>query len=353
MTTLNDLGYTDYFETYRKSNNLLGFEIGRVISEHKERYVVKTTEGEFDAEIIGNMRFSAKSRNDFPAVGDWVSVSQYDVDKVIIYNILARQNAIERQAVGKTGEKQIIASNINYAFILQAADRDFNLNRIERYLTICNTSNVLPIIVITKIDLIDNAEQQRISEIISKRIKQAPIFFISNQTKIGYENLIKIIEKGQTYCLLGSSGVGKSSLINNLIGQDVMQTNAISSSNKKGRHITTHRQLFVLENGGLIIDNPGMKEVGIADEEGGLEITFNKIVELSENCRYRDCKHINESGCAIIKAVEQGIIDENSYENYLKLDREKQHFEMDLNQRRKKDKKFGKMIKQMKKNMKK
>ncbi|MBN2663392.1 MAG: ribosome small subunit-dependent GTPase A [Bacteroidales bacterium] len=353
MITLDDLGYTNFFEDYRQKNNLHNFEVGRVISEHKERYIVKTSVGEFEGEIIGSMRFSAQSRNDFPAVGDWVSVSQYDVDKVIIHNILSRKNVIERQAVGKFGEKQIIASNIDYAFIVQAADRDFNINRIERYLTICNTSNILPIIVINKIDLIDDSELKSINEAVEKRIKQIPVFFISNQTKKGYEDLVNILIKGKTYCLLGSSGVGKSTLINNLIGENVMQTNSISASSKKGRHVTTHRQLFVLENGGLIIDNPGMKEIGIADVKNGLEITFNKIAELSDNCKYKNCKHVNEAGCAIIKAVENNIIDRASYENFLKLEKEKHHFEMDYKERRNKDKKFGKMIKQYKKDVKK
>jgi len=351
IMTLEDLGYNDNLEHFRTSNNLLNFDVGRVISEHKERYIVKTTDNEYEAEVIGNLRFSAKNRSDFPAVGDWVSISQYDADKVIIYNVLQRKNIIERQAIAKFGEKQIIATNIDYAFIVQAIDRDFNINRVERYLTICNTSDVLPIIVINKIDLINNDDLQTIKDNISKRIKQVPIVFISNETKNGYDDLMKLIEKSKTYCLLGSSGVGKSTLLNNLIGQNVMQTNSISESTKKGKHVTSHRQLFVLETGGLIIDNPGMREVGIGDDEKGLEITFNKISELSVNCKYKDCKHINITGCAVIEAVEQGIIEKNSYENYLKLEREKQHFEMDIVEKRKKDKQFGKMMKRYKKDM--
>ena len=347
--TLQDLGYNDELENFRVSNNLLNFDVGRIISEHKERYIVKTIENEFEAEIIGNMRFSAKSRRDFPAVGDWVSISQYDTDKVIVYHILPRQNVIERQAVGKFGEKQIIASNIDYAFIVQAADRDFNVNRIERYLTICNASEVSPIIVINKIDLINTADLQAISNSISKRIKQVPILFISNETKNGYNELIKLIEKGKTYSLLGSSGVGKSTLLNNLIGKNVMQTNAISENTNKGKHVTSHRQLFVLENGGLLIDNPGMREVGIGDVEKGLEITFIQLLELAANCKYKDCQHLNEVGCALLEAVQQGIIEQSAYDNYLKLEKEKQHFELTIAEKRQKDKVFGKMLKQYKK----
>ncbi|MBT8315166.1 MAG: GTPase RsgA, partial [Maribacter sp.] len=152
--TLEDLGYTAQWENYRKEQNLDSFGVGRVISEHKERYVVKTAEKEYDAEIIGHLRFSARTRSDFPAVGDWVAISEYDDHKVLIHSVFPRKTIIEREAVSKQGEKQIISTNIDYAFIVQAVDRDFNINRLERYMTICNTSKVQPIIVLNKIDLI-------------------------------------------------------------------------------------------------------------------------------------------------------------------------------------------------------
>jgi len=230
---------------------------------------------------------------------------------------------------------------------------DFNINRMERYLTICNTSGVSPILILNKIDLIDAIELETISKNIAKRIKDVPILFISNENKTGYQELIQLIEKGKTYCLLGSSGVGKSTLLNNLIGQNSMQTNAISHSTNKGRHITSHRHLFVVENGGLLIDNPGMREVGLSDVEKGLEITFNQIIELSKSCKYKDCLHINEVGCAVINAVNQGIIEQSAYDNYLKLEKEKQHFESNSIQRKSKEKAFGKMMKQYKKDLKK
>lgn len=349
MITLHDLGYTDHLETYRASNKLLNFAVGRIISEHKERYIVKTVEGEFEGEILGQLRFSAGSRKDFPAVGDWVAISTFDRDKVLIHHILPRKNTIERQAVGKFGETQIIASNVDYAFIVQAADRDFNVNRLERYLTICHASDVAPILVISKMDLIDPAALQAIHDRILKRITEVPILFISNETQKGYPELIQWIEKGKTYCLLGSSGVGKSTLLNNLVGAAVMPTHAISEHTHKGRHVTTHRQLFVLEQGGLLIDNPGMREVGIGDVEKGLDVTFAQIVELSASCKYTDCTHVNEAGCAVIAAVEQGTLEQSAYAHYLKLEREQRHYEMDVLEKRKKDKQFGKMVKQYKK----
>jgi len=350
--TLEDLGYNPNFENFRNTHGFYSFEVGRVTSEHKERYVVKTYEKEFDAEIIGNLRFSALSRSDFPAVGDWVAISEYDENKALIHAVFPRKTIIERQAVGKQGEKQIIATNIDYAFIVQAVDRDFNINRIERYLTICNASNVKPIIILNKIDLINDGELEKLISSVQQRVKQAPVLAISNESQMGIEELTKKIEKGHTYCLLGSSGVGKSTLINNLSGKHVMETNTISSSSNKGRHVTSHRELVVLEGGGILIDNPGMREVGIADSNDGLEITFDTIVKLSESCKFKDCTHTTETDCAVISAVENGEIDESSYENYLKMEREKEHFESTVAEKRKKDKDFGKMIKTFKKNRK-
>ena len=348
---LEDLGYNDKLEKFRIENNLNGFETGRVVAEHKDRYIVKTTKGEFEAEITGNMRFTAKSRSDFPAVGDWVALMTYGSDLAIIHKILPRYSVIERQAVDQPGKIQIIAANIDFAFLVQAVDRDFNMNRLERYLTICNSSKVYPVILLTKIDLIN---EDRISEIIDNiksRIKNIPVIAISNETREGYDNVNSCIEKGKTYCMLGSSGVGKSSLLNNLSGKTIMRTETISQSTNKGRHITSHRELVVLENGGILIDNPGMREVGITDTASGLEITFDTIVSLSQRCKFSDCTHTHEIDCAVIEAVEHGKIDKASYENYLKMQKEKAHFESTMAERRKKDKEFGKMFKNYKKDI--
>ncbi len=349
---LEDLGYNNKLEKFRIDNNLKSFEIGRVVEEHKERYKVTTTTGEFEAEIIGNMRFAARSREDFPAVGDWVALITYDAEFAIIHKILPRFSIIKRQAVGQFGEIQIIATNIDYAFLVQAIDRDFNINRLERYLTICNSSKVSPIIVLSKTDLVNRDQISEILENIKTRIENVPIIAISNETQDGYEEINRFIEQGKTYCMLGSSGVGKSTLLNNLSGKPVMRTDTISQSTNKGRHVTSHRELIVLENGGILIDNPGMREVGIADSASGLEITFGKIVDLSQYCKFKDCTHTNEIGCSVIEAVEKGEIDEASYENYLKMEREKAHFESTAEERRKKDKEFGKMMKNYKKDMK-
>jgi len=346
--TIEELGYNENLERYRAEQNLNSFEAGRVILEHKERYVVKTHENEYDSELLGNLRFTAKSRYDFPAVGDWVAFSEYDDAKAIIHAIYPRKSIIERQAVGKSGQVQIIATNVDCGLIIQAVDRDFNLNRLERYLTICYASNVEPVIVLSKIDLISETELDSITTQVSHRIKDVLIIALSNQTE-NYQELETVLKKGKTYCLLGSSGVGKSTLLNNLSGEQQMKTGEISSSVKKGRHITSHRELVILKSGSILIDNPGMREVGIADTSSGLETTFETIIEYSKVCKYKDCTHMHEKDCAIIAAVENGEIDEDSYFNFQKMEKEKMHFESDALERKKKDKDLGKIIKNFKK----
>lgn len=348
---LKDLGYSDQLEKLKIEGDLKDFTIGRVVSEHKEGYIVRTEKGEMKAEITGNLRFSAKSREDFPAVGDWVALTIHDADFSLIHKILPRSSVISRRAVGQFGEIQIIATNIDYAFLVQAADRDFNINRLERYLTICHASRVSPIIVLTKTDLISGQEVAELIDDIKRRIENIPVIAISNETRAGYEDLKMCMEKGKTYCMLGSSGVGKSTLLNNLSGRDIMRTDAISESTNKGRHVTSHREMIVLDNGGMLIDNPGMREVGIADAAHGLETTFDKIFSLSRYCRFKDCTHANEAGCAVVEAVKKGEINEVSYESYMKMEREKAHFESSLAERRKKDKDFGKKLKHYKKEM--
>ncbi|KOH42619.1 ribosome small subunit-dependent GTPase A [Sunxiuqinia dokdonensis] len=350
--TLEDLGYSVDLESYRKEQGLASLGIGRVISEHKERYVVKTADHEYDAEIIGSLRFLAQQRSDFPAVGDWVAMAEFDDNKALIHAVLPRKTMIERQAVGKQGEKQIIATNIDFAFIVQAVDRDLNINRMERYLTICNTSGVNPLIILNKTDLIADHELTALIANVQSRIRQVPVLAISNETLSGIDVLKAQMLKGKTYCLLGSSGVGKSTLLNNLSGRQIMKTIAISASTHKGRHATSHRELFVLDSGGILIDTPGMREVGLTDAATGLEMTFENIVQLARDCRFKDCTHTTETGCAIVAAVENGEIDQASYENYLKMAREREHFESTTAERRMKDKEFGKMIKNFKKNRK-
>lgn len=346
---LKKLGYQTSFEEFRIKEGLSGFDVARVIAEHKERYIVLAETGELEAEITGNMRFTARGREDFPAVGDWVSILPYGNEQAVIHRIFPRYSVIQRQVPGKTGEVQIIGTNIDLAFLLQAADRDFNLNRTERYLTLCYSSGVKPVIVITKTDLIGVEKISELTVQIQNRIKEVPVLPVSNLTQNGVEALKSFIASGKTCCLLGSSGVGKSSLLNNLSGSRAMPTGAISESSGKGRHVTSHRELFLLPGGGILIDNPGMREVGIADSGMGVEMVFASIGVIGKNCRFKDCTHTSETGCAVLEALENGSIDRASYENYQKLEKERAHFETTMAEKRKREKIFGKILKDYKK----
>lgn len=350
--TLEDLGYSDTLEKYRREQHLSSFEIGRVVLEHRERYVIRTAEKELDAELTGNLRFTAEGRHDFPVVGDWVAFSEYDDSNALIHAIYPRISSIERKAAGTTGQTQLIASNVDYGLIVQAVDRDFSLNRLERYLTICNASDVIPVVVLSKTDLIDNDKLQHIKSRVRERIAKAQLLAVNNRDK-GYMEVAAVIEKGKTYCLLGSSGVGKSTLINTISGSLQMKTGEISSSVNKGKHVTSHRELIVLKSGGILIDNPGMREVGIADTTSGLETTFETIMAYADSCRFNDCTHQHETGCAILEALENGDIESEAYANFQKMAKEKAHFESDAIARKRKEKNWGKIIKDVKKQRKK
>lgn len=345
---LEDLGYNRELKEYRKENNLGSFGIGRVISEHKDRYTVKTEDSEFDAELIGNLRFTATNWNELPAVGDWVSISEYDEGKALIHAVFPRKSIVERKAVGKIGQTQIIATNIDFGLIVQSVNRDFNVNRLERYLTICNASKIKPIIILSKVDLIEKQELEELINQVKERISNVPLFEISNQSGLGIDVLKSELIRGCTYCLLGSSGVGKSTLINTLTGTTLMETGEISESIDRGKHVTSRRELVVLDKG-ILIDNPGMREVGITDISGGLEMTFDEILNLAQDCKYSDCTHTNENNCAVLDAIENEELDVESYSNFQKMGKEKMHFESDAKQRKKKDKDLGKMIKNVQK----
>lgn len=342
---LSDLGLTNDLYEILKEIELSGLSIGRVTQEHKERYVVFDAENEYEAEITGNLRFSASSRADFPAVGDWVAMKVYDKNQAIIHKVLPRKSVLERQAVGKTGETQIISTNIDAAFIVQAINNNFNINRLERYLAICYSAGIEPVLVVSKIDLSSGKEIEDAITNLGKREKKVKYILLSNITHEGLDQILAFIQKGKTYCVAGSSGVGKSTLINHLLKKNILKTGPISNSTNKGKHVTDHRELFILDNGGIIIDTPGMKELGMTDNSEGIKTTFREILDISSNCKFADCKHINEAGCAVIEAVKKGDIDKNSYDNYLKIEKENERFKTTVAEKRRRDKIFGKMVK--------
>ncbi|MCW3787512.1 ribosome small subunit-dependent GTPase A [Plebeiibacterium sediminum] len=345
---LYQLGFTSFFEEQLKENNDLGLDIARITSEHKERYTVKSEYGESEGEVIGNLRFAAESRADFPVVGDWVLVSSYDEGKVLIHKVLKRKNILRRQAVNRESEVQIIAANIDYAFIVESVNRDFSINRFERYITLCYDAGIEPILVLNKSDLINDQELIEIQNTIKQRIANVSLIISSCISNDGISEIEKFINPEKTYCFLGSSGVGKSTLINLISHKEILKTNVISELTQRGKHTTTHRELILLENGGVLIDNPGMREVGIADASKGLDQTFFIITELAHQCKYRDCTHHDEDGCAVIEALNKGELDADSYQNYLKMFKENQHYQSSEIEKKQKGKRLSKHIKQFK-----
>lgn len=345
---LNNLGFDEFFQKEGKQDR----EYARVITEHRDRYLIQHMNGIYEAEITGHLRFMAATRADLPAVGDWVLVTIYDDQSALILEVLPRKSLLERKAVHDYGEKQIIGANIDIAFIVMALDRDYNLNRLERYISIVNAGRIRPLILLSKSDLLDhNVVRDQVLN-VKDRIKIPDVFAFSNETGEGLESIRKLIKKGITYCLLGSSGVGKSTLINVVEGKETIKTRTISTSTSKGRHTTSYRELRILKEGGILIDTPGMREIGLVDSEEGIERTFEEIKEKARDCRFADCTHTNEPGCAVLQAIQEGEIEKKTLEHYKKLQREVERFSTSLADKRKKDKQTGKLYKQIMKDRK-
>ena len=346
---IENLGYNSFFETNRNGLGLNDLSIARVIAEFKEAYRVKNEDGEYLAKITGKQMFEASSREDYPAVGDWVAVEVIDNGHAIIRGLLPRLTVIKRKYGDKT---QIIATNIDTAFVVESVDRDYNLNRFERYFAIAQNGGVKPAIILNKIDLLSSKESnEKLSE-LKNRFLDVDIIFTSTVSNEGLDDLKRYIAKDKTYCFLGSSGVGKSSLINKLLGESAIETGDISLYSDRGKHITTGRQMYFLKNGGIVIDNPGMREVGMADAGQGIDLFFDEITALSKKCQYADCSHTREPGCEVIKAVKSGELDEDKYRNYINLRKEAEYYEMNDVEKREKDRKFGKFKKNALKDLK-
>jgi len=295
------------------------FSAARVISQYKDLYKIATSNGECLAEISGKFRFQSRMLSDFPVVGDFVMYDECNSNagNVQIHNILSRQSKFERVAVGNTNQTQVIAANIDIIFICMSLNNDYNLSRLERYLSTAWDSGGIPVIILTKSDLCDDLSTV-LSE-VSTVTAGVDVLLTSSYDKESYKKLSSYLKKGVTASFIGSSGVGKSTLINCLAGKELLTTSTIRK-NDKGKHTTTRRELLVLPNGGIVIDTPGMRELGI--ESLDLSRSFADIEALIQKCKFNDCKHNGEPGCAVNSAIECGELDSRRLKSYRKLQKE-------------------------------
>ncbi len=328
-------------------------EVARITAVHKDSYTITNGEVEILAEVVGKLVFNASSAADYPAVGDWVLVNFYDeMTFAIIHEVLPRKSLLKRKTAGKKIDFQLIAANIDIAFIVQSLNENFNIRRLERYLVMINESNIKPVVLLSKSDLLSPHEVEIKVEEINTVMPHLKVVHFSNEDVEGLKLVESLLEPGLTYCLLGSSGVGKTTLINKLIGKAVYETKDISRKEGKGRHTTTQRQLVTLPDGAMIIDTPGMRELGNFSIETGFDETFSEIIALSEECYFNDCTHVNEKGCAILEALGNGQISAARLKNYRKMTKESDFNEMSYLEKKNKDKQFGKMCRNVMKHKK-
>ena len=317
---LSDLGWSDFFEKNFQPYQERGLIPARISREHKNLYTVLCAQGETSARVAGSYRFHAPSRADYPAVGDWVAVSTDIPDTAIIHHFLPRRTYLSRKVAWTRTEEQILAANVDTVFLISGMDGEFNTQRIERYITMCYNRDLRPVIILNKQDLCEDMEN-KVHE-LEQIAFDIPVYPVSALTNIGIEKLRPYLTSGATAVCLGSSGVGKSTIINRLLGEKRLPVGSTSLSTGKGKHITVQRELIPLSSGGLIIDTPGLRELQLWGDEGDVDDAFHDIEQLSHHCRFRDCQHRKEPGCAIKKAIEDGRLDIARYRNYLKLQRE-------------------------------
>lgn len=347
MDILHKFGWNDFFNNhYINCNPGNDLNPGRVISLQGMKYHVVTRKGELECELSGKLLYGTEPEL-LPRVGDWVYYLDYESMGYIV-DIFPRQNALSRRAPGTKTERQVIAANIDFALVIQGLDRDFNIMRIDRYLVQIMACGIAQVVVLNKADLVEDVEPFRRE--IARLGRECPVYFCSTYNGSGLDELkSNVLKPLKTHIFVGSSGVGKSSIINSLAGDYQLKTNTLSHSTNKGRHTTTTRDLFVAPNGSLVIDTPGMREFGMAlDDDLAESGLFPEIEKYAKDCRYTDCRHLVEEGCAVIRAYESGALDPKVYASYLKLVKEQQHFEIRVEDKKRLGKQFGKMVREVK-----
>jgi ribosome biogenesis GTPase len=323
MYDLKTLGWNSLFEKEFEPYRDQGYEVGRVALEYQGIYRVFTDGGEMLAEVTGKLRFQARERADFPAVGDWIVITRNAKEnRASIHAILPRFSKFSRKAAGEATEEQIVATNVDTIFLVQGLDKNYNLRRIERYLALAQESGSRPVIILSKADLAENAE--KLSREVETVAAGVPVHVISSKLNQGLDPLYQYLGAGLTVGFIGSSGVGKSTLINRLLGKEQQKTQEVREADSRGRHTTVHRELIVLPQGGLLIDTPGMRELQLWDAGEGLTDTFADIETFARDCYFGDCRHENEPDCAVKAAVAEDMLDAKRLESYKNLQKEKE-----------------------------
>ncbi len=349
---LKDLGFDPWFEGHATEFHQDGCRFARVFAVDRGSYLIRNESGEVPSELTGRLSYQIENPVDLPCVGDWVTAQYYDKDTAaIIHRVFPRKTFLRRKTAGQNVDFQMIAANIDAAFIVQSCHFDFNPRRLDRYLVMAADGGVEPIVMLTKTDLISRNDLDETLAIIGS-VTKSKVIALSSVTGMGFDAFQQMLSPGKTYCLLGSSGVGKTTLINRLIGREDFATKAVSNTGE-GTHTTSRRQLIVLRSGAMLIDTPGMRELGLLGAGDGIDMGFEEFAGISANCRYANCSHEHEPGCAVRAAMEKGDLSEDRYVSYLKLKKESAYYEMSYLDKRKKDKAFGRFLKSVKKHMKK
>jgi ribosome biogenesis GTPase len=351
--TLADLGFDDWFRAKRDEARRPDCDVARVSRVDRDRYLVRNAAGELQAEPAGRLLYATESAQDLPAVGDWALVQYFNEGTLaIVHDLLPRRTVLRRKAAGARVDYQVIAANIDTAFIVQACGADFNLRRMERYLVMARDGRIEPVILLSKADLAGAGELDAMRDAIREARIDAEVIAFSNRGAEDMDTVRRRLEKGRTYCLLGSSGVGKTTLLNNLLGREAFATAAVREKDERGRHTTTQRQMTVLDAGALIVDTPGLRELGMLDTGAAIDESFADIAALAAACRFADCTHTTEEGCGLLEAVARGELDEERYRSYMKLVKESDFHALSYAERRRKDRDFGRFLKTAKEQLK-